>query len=73
VADIDLSVLKWRKSSTCYESGCVEVAACSGAVVVRDSRDARKLVLSFSCSDWDMFLRRVRVMYHMSNLTQWRQ
>jgi Domain of unknown function (DUF397) len=69
MADIDLSVLTWRKSSACYESGCVEVAACAGVVMVRDTGDADKRTLAFSCRDWNVFLMRVRVMYPMSTST----
>jgi hypothetical protein len=66
VAHNDLSELAWRKSSASYDSSCVEVAACAGGVVVRDTRDAGKTALKFSSSDWRGFLRRVSVMYPMS-------
>jgi hypothetical protein len=60
MADVDLSVLAWRKSSACFESGCVEVAAFGGTVLVRGSGDIGNVTLTFSCRDWDVFLRRLR-------------
>lgn len=60
MADIDLSVLAWRKSSASFESDCVEVAACLGLVIVRDTRGTAGIALSFPGRDWDIFLRQVR-------------
>jgi hypothetical protein len=60
MVDVDLSVLAWRKSSACFESGCVEVAAFGGRVLVRGTGDMRNATLTFSCRDWDVFLRRLR-------------
>lgn len=48
----------WMKSS--YSSGngnCVEVAATDDAVLVRDSKDRRGPVLTFTHTEWDAFTR----------------
>lgn len=60
MAEVDLSTLAWRKSSACFESNCVEVAAGKGLVMVRDTRDSGSVTLTFSYRDWHTFLRRVR-------------
>ncbi|MEU5399895.1 DUF397 domain-containing protein [Streptomyces sp. NPDC005963] len=48
----------WFKSSHSAGSGgeCVEVAACSGTVCVRDSKDATGPVLSLSPEGWAAFV-----------------
>ncbi|MEU0394509.1 DUF397 domain-containing protein [Streptomyces sp. NPDC006208] len=52
------SVLAWFKSS--YSSGeggeCVEVAACSGVVLIRDSKDATVPMLTLQPQAWDAFV-----------------
>ncbi len=51
-------ILAWFKSS--YSGGeggdCVEVAASSGAVHVRDSKDRTGPVLSFTADEWAAFV-----------------
>ncbi|WP_432104539.1 DUF397 domain-containing protein [Streptomyces sp. bgisy091] len=48
----------WLKSSYSGSSGdnCVEVAVCSGAVLVRDSKDVRKQHLVVDRWAWFAFL-----------------
>ena len=60
VTEVDLSMLMWRKSSACFESNCVEVAAVKGLVMVRDTRDSGSIILTFSSRGWAIFLRRMQ-------------
>ena len=49
---------EWRKSVRSMNAGnCVEVAADSGAVLVRDSRDPDGLVVRFPAEAWRAFGR----------------
>jgi hypothetical protein len=59
---LDLSRIKWRKSSLSVNTNCVEVAFLDGArhVAVRDSKDHQGPVLVFTASEWREFLDRVR-------------
>jgi hypothetical protein len=52
----------WRKSSRSYGSGqCVQVAAPSGRHInVRDSKNTDGAVLSFSSTEWNVFVTDVR-------------
>lgn len=50
----------WRKSSFCKTSDCVEVTIeKSEAVRVRDSKDPRSPVLTFTASEWEAFIQGV--------------
>ena len=51
--------LTWRKSSYSGSEGgqCVEVAASSGTVHVRDSKDKTGPVLSFTADEWAAFVK----------------
>ncbi|RKN53468.1 DUF397 domain-containing protein [Streptomyces klenkii] len=59
---IDLSAAAWVKSSYCSGNGgeCVEfapgVAAASGVVPVRDSKELRGPVLAFAAGGWAGFV-----------------
>lgn len=48
----------WRKSTKSgpLTDNCVEVAFVDGLVAVRDSKDPRGPVLTFSTSEWDAFI-----------------
>jgi hypothetical protein len=59
VDNADLAGLEWRKSSACFESNCVAVAACRGIVMIRDTGEAGNKVLTFSYRDWCTFIARV--------------
>ncbi len=48
---------QWRKSSVCYNTECVEVAARGGHVLIRDSADGKGPVLEFSIEEWRGFTR----------------
>jgi hypothetical protein len=57
----ELNALNWRKSARSVSGGnCTEVAAVSGAVVVRDSMDPDTLVLSYPAKSWTSFLAAAR-------------
>ena len=57
----ELKRLNWRKSAHSVNGGnCTEVAAVSGAVVVRDSMDPDTLVLSYPADSWSAFLAAAR-------------
>lgn len=60
VRDDDLVSLGWRKSSACWESQCVTVAAHAGRVLVRDTTDAGKTTLAINHGDWAVFMARIR-------------
>jgi hypothetical protein len=54
---------RWRKSSYSGNGGgdCVEVARnLPGVVAVRDSKDPDGPVLSFTRSEWERFISRLR-------------
>jgi hypothetical protein len=48
--------LNWRKSTFSGDSGCVDVAASHGQVLVRDSKDPSGAVLHFNVEEWEAFL-----------------
>lgn len=50
--------LTWQKSSYSGSGGgnCIEVATAPGTVHVRDSKDQRGPVLSFSTEQWTAFI-----------------
>ncbi|MEU8801414.1 DUF397 domain-containing protein [Spirillospora sp. NPDC048819] len=58
----DLSSARWRKSSYSAESGgeCVEVAALSPAVAVRDSKDPDGPKLVLAAGDWRTLITRIK-------------
>jgi hypothetical protein len=56
----DLPDARWRRSSFCANSSCVEMAVLEDSVVVRDSKDHQGPVLRFGKSEWTEFLSGVR-------------
>lgn len=47
----------WRKSSACSETNnCVEVRVHHDRVQVRDSKEPRGALLSFTVEEWESFL-----------------
>ncbi|GAA2156691.1 DUF397 domain-containing protein [Actinomadura napierensis] len=56
------SGVQWRKSSRSTDTGgqCVEVAALTADVGVRDSKDSDGPALVFSAAEWRAFARRVK-------------
>jgi hypothetical protein len=46
---------QWRKSSACFNTECVEVAARREHVLIRDSADKKGPVLEFSIEQWRDF------------------
>lgn len=53
----------WTKSSLSYHNGnCVEVTGLDGEVIrVRDSKNPRRGVLSFTTAEWDAFIGGVQL------------
>lgn len=60
VRNEDLATLRWRKSSACWDSQCVIVAAHAGRVLVRDTSDANKTTLVINHRDWTVFAALIR-------------
>jgi Domain of unknown function (DUF397) len=60
LGDLSPCPLVWRKSSRSNSGNCVEVAATSTAVFVRDSKDPGGPVLQFGCDEWSAFLTAVK-------------
>ena len=57
----DVSRAVWRKSCHSGQNGdCVEVAAASSAVAVRDSKDRRGGLLAFTPGRWKEFTRQAK-------------
>jgi len=50
----------WRKSSYSGSTGCVEVSRRSRNIQVRDSKDPRSPVLTFTPQEWVAFVLGVR-------------
>ncbi|MEU8239789.1 DUF397 domain-containing protein [Actinoplanes missouriensis] len=51
------TTMKWRRSSFCADSSCVEVATTGDRVLVRDGKDRdREYYLAFSKEDWAGFV-----------------
>jgi hypothetical protein len=47
----------WHKSAESGANGCVEVAFIGGRVAVRDSKNQKGPVLTFTATEWRAFLR----------------
>jgi hypothetical protein len=61
VATVDLSRVRWRKSSRSTDrANCVEVAVAADAVAARDSKNPHAATLVFPTARWSAFLGGVR-------------
>jgi uncharacterized protein DUF397 len=59
-----LDRLSWRKAKRSKANGnCVEAAAASGVIVIRDSKDPHGPVLRYSSDSWRSFLGETRLGY----------
>jgi hypothetical protein len=63
--------LVWHKSSTCFPSECVEVAACGGMILIRDSADTAGTILGVSHHEWRIFVNRVVASYRSPHHPEW--
>ena len=58
--EVDVGI--WRKSRHSLGNGnCVQVAASSGTVLVRDSSDSTSPVISYSAEAWRTFVAATRI------------
>jgi hypothetical protein len=57
---MNASHLEWRKSTYSVTNGCLEVAVVNGQVAVRDSKNRRGPVLTFTPVEWRAFVAGVR-------------
>ena len=57
----DMNGPVWRKSTRSGANGCVEVAALSEEVAVRDTKDRRGPVLQFTAGSWQGFIASIRM------------
>lgn len=53
---MEASEFKWRRSSLCSASGCVEVAITDDQVAMRDTKDHLGSILKFDRVEWSEFL-----------------
>ncbi|MQA85622.1 MAG: DUF397 domain-containing protein [Streptosporangiales bacterium] len=62
MSELDLSRAEWRKSRRSNGTGgaCVEVAAVSRVIAVRDSKNPDGPKLTFTPESWDAFLNGVK-------------
>lgn len=59
--DVSRDGLVWRKSSRSIGNGaCTEVARHPDGVAVRDSKDPKGPVLSFSAGEWREFIAHIK-------------
>jgi hypothetical protein len=52
--------LTWRKSKACSNAACIEIAEQSSSFLMRDSKEARGPMLTFSRADWGNFIAGIR-------------
>jgi hypothetical protein len=51
----------WHKSSASGDANCVEVRIAADGVLVRDDKDRRSPILTFTHDEWRAFLAGVRL------------
>ncbi len=56
----ELPPATWRKSSLSGTNGCVEIAVINGNIAVRDSKERKGPVLTFTPGEWKAFVGGVR-------------
>lgn len=52
----DLKGVTWRRGRLCADSACVEVAAGTDRIYLRDSKDPDGATLGFTRAEWAAFL-----------------
>lgn len=52
--------LTWRRSEQCSSGTCVEIAECNDHVLLRDGKNTDLPPVSFTRSEWQSFLARVK-------------
>lgn len=57
---IDCTDVTWRKSSFSESGSCVEVATQDRSTLIRDSKNPKGKILSFSSGTWQEFIQAVR-------------
>ena len=50
----------WHKSSFCASGECVEVAAHSGMIVLRDSKEPSGGMLRYTTEEWQSFVKGIK-------------
>ena len=56
----DPSALRWRKSSFSASGNCVEIADDKSAILVRDTKNRDRTILSFPCAAWEDFIGTIK-------------
>lgn len=56
-----LDGLKWFRSSKCDAGSCVEIAALDTAILIRDSAEPRRALLTVGHDTWQDFVSALRV------------
>ena len=51
---------RWRKSSFSESGNCVEIADNKTAILVRDTKNRDRTMLSFSCIAWEDFIGAIK-------------
>lgn len=51
--------MKWRRSTYCADTACVEVAENGDRILMRDSKDTSGPHLDFDRSDWQQFVDKI--------------
>jgi len=52
--------LIWRKSRSCANGACIEVASAGARFLVRDSKDPDGGCLAFAAADWGLFVEALK-------------
>jgi Domain of unknown function (DUF397) len=60
MVNTDPPALRWRKSSFSESGNCVEVADNKTVILVRDTKNRDRAILSFPLMAWGDFIRKIR-------------